>query len=184
MLHLQPPGARLIPGDLNVDLDTSSAWLRGARSAGGCWTGWTGLPIPLESPHQRGPWAAEIGVLRPDQPHPSGPRPLLCCGAVYRGPHPIPIILLTSDPPSVLADLEVLRLRHDLTLLYAPGRLPVGLRRLLDGLFPPPDQYQLPDLWAPVVDPGELPEPPTPLLDSSSENGSADEDSDSSGAAD
>ena len=103
---------------------------------------------------------------------------------MYSGPHPVPISLLTTDPPSVPADRVVLRLRRDLTLLYAPGRLPVGLRRLLDILFPPPDQYQLPDLWAPVVDPGDLPDPPPSPPDSLSEGSSADEYSDSSGAAD
>lgn len=41
LLLLQPPGARIIAGDLNTDLDASSTWLRGATSADGCWSGWS-----------------------------------------------------------------------------------------------------------------------------------------------
>ena len=148
-----PTPPPLLPGPsvLATDMATVLRWL---------------LHIPADS--LVGPWAAATGDLRPLTPRPPGPRPLLSCGTLYDGPHIAPISVLTEEPPCIHADHVVLRLPPGLLLVCNAGRLPVGLRRLLDALYPPPERYLLTDLWLPVDDPGEVPDPLPELQEPSS----------------
>ena len=97
--------------------------------------------------------------LRPFEPRPAAQRPILCCGP----PSPVgneddTIFLLNQRPSTPPPPQAVIHLADGAVLLFTPGRLPVGLRRVLDALYPPPGEYLQVDLWSPIVDPGALPE--------------------------
>ena len=84
--NAQPPAAIL-------DLLTALRWL---------------LQLPPSA--VTGPWAALAGDLRPFEPIPPSPRPLLSCGELYSGPHPDPINILPCRPPSAPPHLITLHL--------------------------------------------------------------------------
>jgi hypothetical protein len=131
--------------------------------------------LHLPQHHLAGTQRPLIGDLRPFEPHPPGPRPLVSCGSLYAGPHPCPISLLPARPSVVPDVLQILHLPMGTLLLAPRGALPVAVLRLLDTLFPSADEYRAPDLWALVEDPAEPPEPPpSDPVDLSTDDSSSD----------
>ena len=97
-----------------------------------------------------GPWAPLLGDLHPNNPRPAGSRPVLSCGAIYRGLHQNPISVIEAAPEDYPSHHVVVRLPLGAFIVCASGAMPLGLRRILDTLFPPPDRFVQTNLWCTV----------------------------------